>query len=221
MIKKEIPIIFLFWILYIIFCFLYIKTEGSFILKKIHIGDETLTYNRVEGNSVFSTGKKFGIGEKITGRYLDVTLQNVSVTSDISNLKVPGGEMDHVIDGKLQEGYKVIKLHFKVDSKSDVTEEIYFIDELKLKDELKQKYSSSYLVLQSEINKELPNQPSLIKFPPNESKDYYMAYIFPESEIEKFYGSNAIFNLYLPLEEKYKYDQAEKIVFKLEEDYVK
>lgn len=152
---------------------------------------------------------------------MDVTLQDVLVTSDISNLKVPGGEMDHVIDGRLEEGYKVIKLHFKVDIKSDVTEEIYFREELKLRDELKQKYSSSYLVLQSEINKELPNQPALIKFPPNESKDYYMAYIFPESEINKFYGSNAIFNLYLPLEEKYKYDQGEKIVFKLEEDYVK
>lgn len=221
MIKKEMPIIFLFWILYIIFCFFYIKTEGSFIFKKIHIGDETLTYNRVEGNSVFSTGKKFGIGEKITSRYMDVTLQDVLVTSDISNLKVPGGEIDHVIDGKLEEGYKVIKLHFKVDSKSDVTEEIYFGDELKLRDKLKLKGANSYLVLLSEINKELPDQPALIKFPPNESKDYYMAYIFPESEIEKFYGSNAIFNLYLPLEEKYKYDQGEKIIFKLEEEYVK
>lgn len=152
---------------------------------------------------------------------MDVTLQDVLVTSDISNLKVPGGEMDHVIDGRLEEGYKVIKLHFKVDSKSDITEEIYFRDELKLRDELKQKYSNSYLILQSEINKELPNQPALIKFLPNESKDYYMAYIFPESEIEKYYGSKAIFNLYLPLREKHVYDQAEKIVFKLEEDYVK
>lgn len=219
--KREEARDFLFWILFIIICFFYIKTEGSFMFKKIHIGDETLTYNEVQGNSVFSTGKKFGIGEKITGRYLDVTLQDVSVTSDISNLKVPGGEMDHVIDGRLQEGYKVIKLRFKVDSKSDVTEEIYFSDELKLRDKLKLKGANSYLVLQSEVNKELPNQPALIKFPPNESKDYYMAYIFPESEINKFYGSNATFNLYLPLEEKYKYDQGEKIVFKLEGDYVK
>lgn len=219
--KREEARDFLFWILFIIICFFYIKTEGSFMFKKIHIGDETLTYNRVKGNSVFSTGKKFGIGEKITGRYLDVTLQDVSVTSDISNLKVPGGEMDHVIDGRLEEGYKVIKLRFKVDSKSDVTEEIYFSDELKLRDKLKLKGANSYLILQSEVNKELPNQPALIKFPPNESKDYYMAYIFPESEIEKFYGSNATFNLYLPLEEKYKYDQGEKIVFNLEGDYVK
>lgn len=219
--KREEARDFLFWILFIIICFFYIKTEGSFTFKKIHVGDETLTYNKVQGNSVFSTGKKYDIGEKITGRYLDVTLQDVSVTSDISNLKVPGGEMDHVIDGRLEEGYKVIKLRFKVDSKSDVTEEIYFSDELKLRDKLKLKGANSYLVLQSEINKELPNQPALIKFPPNESKDYYMAYIFPESEINKFYGSNATFNLYLPLEEKYKYDQGEKIVFKLEEDYVK
>ena len=211
--KKTLILITLF--LLVILSLAYVLTGGGTSLNKVEVGGKTLKIKDNEGLYGFTSGEKYGIKSTIVGRYLDVTLDGVEITKDLSQMKSPNKDDDEFLEnGNLKDGYNIIRMDFTIKNKGDQEEELNLFSYLKGED------YSEWKEVATELNEEdLIHSPFLYKIKPGEVKNISIGFVSSDEDFEKAKKSELSYQIQLPLREKVKdkeEDQVEYFYFNID-----
>lgn len=209
MLNKKKTLILITVFLLVILSLAYILTGGGTTLKKVEVGGKTLKIEDNGSLSGFTSGEKYGIKSTIVGRYLDVTLDGVEVTKDLSNMKSSNKDDEEFLEnGNLKDGYNIIRMDFTIKNKGDQEEE------LNLHSYLTGEKYSEWKKVATELNEEnLIHSPFLYKIKPGEVKDISIGFVSSDEDFEKAKNSELSYQIELPLREKVKDEEENQVEY--------
>lgn len=211
--KKTLTLIAI--LILVILSLAYILTGGGTSLNKVEVGGKTLKIKQNGSLYGFTSGEKYGIESTIVGRYLDVTLDGVEITKDLSNMKSPNKDDEEFLEnGNLKDGYNIIRMDFTIKNKGDQEEELNLFSNL-----TGEEYSE-WKEVATELNEEnLIHSPYLYKINPGEVKNISIGFVSSDEDFEKAKNSELSYQIRLPLREKVKDKEEDQVEYQVEYFY--
>lgn len=209
MLNKKKTLTFITLFLLVILSLAYILTGGGTSLNKVEVGGKTLKIKDNGSLYGFTSGEKYGIKSTIVGRYLDVTLDGVEVTKDLSHMKSPNKDDEEFLEnGNLKDGYNIIRMDFTIKNKGDQEEELNLFSNLNGEE------YSEWKKVATELNEEnLIHSPYLYKINPGEVKNISIGFVSSDEDFEKAKNSELSYQILLPLREKVKDEERNQVEY--------